>query len=127
MWLQDGKSEDLEGEAPARSKPMSPIRLLIYVIRSSNTVSAQNATPAEPKSARLKGKTRKEAKKEASAAATGPCTAAAKSKSFLVHTHELLPLANATVAFQKPAEIPSDIIRAGLSAVSARKRCTAHF
>ncbi|KAG4433195.1 hypothetical protein IFR05_011330 [Cadophora sp. M221] len=86
---------------------------------------------SEPKAPRLKGKARKEAKKAAAPSpapgGSSPTASTASPKNFIINTSELLPLANAIVASKEPVEVPADIIRAGLRAISARKRSAAFF
>ncbi|CZR66882.1 uncharacterized protein PAC_16783 [Phialocephala subalpina] len=76
---------------------------------------------------RLKGKARKEAKQAAKATPSAdPNDGRPAAEHRLVPPKELLPLAKAIVN-SKMVTIPSDIIRSGLSAISARKRCTNYF
>ncbi|KAF4626859.1 hypothetical protein G7Y89_g11294 [Cudoniella acicularis] len=86
--------------------------------------------PSVPKSARLKGKARAEAKKASQGAKSQqvPKTTPAKASSSVINLKELLPQATAIVASKKPViEVPTSIIQAGLRAISARKRCAAYF
>jgi hypothetical protein len=90
------------------------------------------ATPAAAKSARLKGKARKDAKKAEQSNLSTPSPAfngAENPKDYcIVDLKELMPLATAIVNSKKPSfTVPSEIIRAHLRAVSARKRCTSYF
>lgn len=101
------------------------------IFNRPSTPAKSNAAPqSEAKAPRLKGKARKEAKKggPASSSAIPPSASTPpKSKNFLVNSKELLALANAIVDSKKPVQVPADIIRAGLRAVSARKRSAAFF
>lgn len=97
---------------------------------SRPSISANHGPPEQTRTPRLKGKARKEAKKgtaSSSARILSADASSAGSKNFVVNSSELLPLANAIVASKKPVEVPADIIRAGLRAVSARKRSAAFF
>ncbi|CZR57669.1 uncharacterized protein PAC_07558 [Phialocephala subalpina] len=88
-------------------------------------VKKEESNPA--KASRLKGKARKEAK----AAATKPASKLPKGgqrASCLVNPRDLMPLTQAIVGSNDASiKVPIDVLRAGLRAVSARKRCTAHF
>ncbi|PVH87784.1 hypothetical protein DL98DRAFT_509345 [Cadophora sp. DSE1049] len=86
--------------------------------------------PDQPKAPRLKGKARKEARKSTakpSAKNSSSNASNAGFKNFRINSSELLPLANAIVTSKKHVKVPADIIRAGLRAVSARKRSAAFY
>ncbi|TVY38400.1 hypothetical protein LOCC1_G008766 [Lachnellula occidentalis] len=86
---------------------------------------AATPSPAPSKTARLKGKARLDAKKAVSA----PPTNSYDSQEYcIVSLKELMPLATSIVNCDKPfITVPTHVFRAGLRAVSARKRCTSHF
>ncbi|PQE09083.1 Ank-repeat mbp1 protein [Rutstroemia sp. NJR-2017a BVV2] len=104
--------------------------------RSETSGSTSTTESAKPGGARLKGKARKLAKQGSSTAnnkssATKPennKTSAAKPENHVVDSSELLGLAH-TISNSKNSSIivPTEIIRAGIRAVSARKKCTAYF
>lgn len=80
---------------------------------------------APPKSARLKGKARQDAKNGL------PPTINRQTQPqehYIVNLKDLIPLADSIVNCKNPMiTVPSYISRAGLRAVSARKKCTARF
>jgi hypothetical protein len=91
--------------------------------------STSTPDPAKPGGARLKGKARKLAKQGSSTGTTANNkTSAAKPDNYVVDSSELLGLAR-TISNSKNSSItvPTEIIRAGIRAVSARKKCTAYF
>jgi hypothetical protein len=93
--------------------------------KPTNPPQAKATEPASVKGPRLKGKARKQAK-QGGAAEPSPKTA--KEEHFVVAIKELIGLADTIVESQTPAvSVPTEIIRAGLRAVSARKRCTTYF
>ncbi|PQE28413.1 Ank-repeat mbp1 protein [Rutstroemia sp. NJR-2017a BBW] len=104
--------------------------------RSEMIGSTSTTEPAKTGGARLKGKARKLAKQGSSTANNKTSAAkpdndeipAAKPENHVVDTSELLGLAH-TISNSKNSSIivPTEIIRAGIRAVSARKKCTAYF
>lgn len=95
--------------------------------------TVKGATPIPPtKTPRLKGKARKEAKKtESSKPASSSNATGMPQKSVdssLVSLKDLLLFAVAIVESTDPViMVPANIIRAGLRAVSARKRCAEYY
>lgn len=103
-----------------------------YDVKTIEQEGHSAPAPAAVKSTRLKGKARKEAKKEQArppASSKSVEDEAEKPSAYsLVSPKDLVPLATAIATSTKPLiTVPADIIRAGLRAVSARKRATAHF
>ncbi|TVY87900.1 hypothetical protein LAWI1_G008034 [Lachnellula willkommii] len=101
--------------------------------RCGYVTTVKTATPIPPtKTPRLKGKARKEAKKtESSKPASSSDATGTSQKSVnysLVSLKDLLPSAIAIVDSKDPVVlVPVNIIRAGLRAVSARKRCAEYY
>ncbi|PQE07346.1 Ank-repeat mbp1 protein [Rutstroemia sp. NJR-2017a WRK4] len=104
--------------------------------RSETIGSTPTTESAKEGGARLKGKARKLAKEKARTANNKTSAAkpdndeipAAKPENHVVDTSELLGLAH-TISNSKNSSIivPTEIIRAGIRAVSARRKCTAYF
>ncbi|TVY18008.1 hypothetical protein LARI1_G007450 [Lachnellula arida] len=101
--------------------------------RCGYVTTVKTTTPIPPtKTPRLKGKARKEAKKtESSKPASSSDATGTSQKSVnysLVSLKDLLPSAIAIVDSKDPVVlVPVNIIRAGLRAVSARKRCAEYY
>ena len=96
-----------------------------YVVKE--TTASQNAETSA-KTLRLTGKARKQAKQESSSKTVEASSIIPSASYNIVDCGELLPSAKAIADFKDPTvKIPSEIIRAALRAVSARKRFTAYF
>ncbi|TVY88754.1 hypothetical protein LAWI1_G008143 [Lachnellula willkommii] len=100
---------------------------LRWLLENAPKCSAPAATPASApsKNGRLKGKARLDAKKPVPAP---PTNSSQSQEHCIVSLKELMPLATSIVNCDKPfITVPVHVCRAGLRAVSARKRCTSHF
>jgi hypothetical protein len=105
--------------------------------RSETSGSTSTAEPVKAGGARLKGKARKLSKqgssttnnKTSAAKPENDKTPADKPENHVVDSSELLSLAHtiSNSAKNSPITVPTEIIRAGIRAVSARRKCTAYF